>query len=441
MRAAAGLLLLTLALLLTGCQLALRSQSTPLPFTTGFWFWHGSSAPTLSPAQPLDLLYAHAGTLARTHPAWRLLPGNLTHLPPARQYWLVYRFERRTPDPAAIPTLLQSFHQQTQDCLRQGHPITGLQLDIDCPTAALPQYAAFLRQLRQSLPRNHQLSITALLDWFRPATAIAQPLAEVDEFVPQFYDTEPASHIAEPLNAARWAPLFNRFGKRYRIGLSSFGRARLITKDGQPERTVFYRDVVPGDFATRPELQLETATTPAGETILTYRAANPATIENQHLNPGDGVQFILPNHAMIQTAVANARRLGGHMAGVLFFRWPSAGPNLALNPAEVLQAAGAAPPASQPLNQIEAIAAPCAAAQCTDLYWSGATTFAPQPITARIQSSLPLEYFMPAKNVPARLSTSAELRLALPPYFATSRLYLGRAVSTHPSTFTLHEER
>jgi hypothetical protein len=447
MRVPAGPFLL--ALTLTACQPA----PPHYPFTTAFWFWRGS-ATAQAPTHPVDLLYVHAGTVAREqfrHPAtdalqslWHIQPAVITGLPPARQYWLVYRFEIRTPYPAALPALLQSFNQQAQDSLSQGHPISGLQLDIDCPTAALPQYAAFLRQLRQSLPRDYQLSITALLDWFRPGTAIAELLAEVDEFVPQFYDAdaarEPGARIAEPLNAAHWAPLFNRFGKRFRIGLSCFGRARYIAKDGQPGLTAFYRDIVPGDLATQSSFHLETATNPAGETQLTYRAVTRPSVNFGNLESGDAVQFTLPNPAMIQAAVANAKLLGGHLAGVIFFRWPTPDPNLAMHPTEVLRAAGAAPSDPPPINRIEARAGSCATVNCADLYWFGATTFDPQPIRARIQSSTPLEYFMPDRNVPARLTAPTELRLHLPPYFTTTPVYLGRAVSTRPATFTLHEE-
>jgi hypothetical protein len=56
----------------------------------------------------------------------------------------------------------------------------------------------------------------------------------VDEVVPQFYDLQDSgsivgpSMIAAPIDAAKWAPLFNRHGKRFRIGVSTFGRSKLL---------------------------------------------------------------------------------------------------------------------------------------------------------------------------------------------------------------------
>lgn len=431
MRACAGLFLLALAI--PGCQAPPRGRPATIPFTTGFWFWHGSRAQSPSPA-PLDVLYAHAATLTHRQ-GWLALAEPLDHLPPARHYWLVYRFESSAPALDAVPTLIASFNQQS----RQGLPIAGLQLDLDCPTSALPQYARFLRQLRRGLPPQSQLSITALLDWFRPGTAVAGAIAEVDEFVPQFYDVRVsrgvqfAANIAEPFQPAHWGPIFNRFNKPFRIGLATFGRARLLPAPNHPRPSYYFRDVVPADFATHPEFRLETTATPAGETVLTYRAAQPVTIADQHFQPGDAVQFILPNTAAITSAAASVRLVGGQVAGILFFRYPTAGPDLALQPSELLQS-------TPRTSQIDSVPAPCAALNCQDLYWLPAQSFSSLPVRARIQSSTPLHYFMPAGRVPITLSAPTELRLSLPPYFASTRLYLGRAVSTRAAAFTLLQD-
>ena len=129
-------------------------------------------------------------------------------LPKAKEYWAVVRFERQgIPKPAAISTLLGHIAEVQAQADHRHIPLTGIQLDIDAPTRALPEYAAFLRQFRRGLSPSLPLSITALLDWFRDGTSVADVIAEVDEFVPQFYDVAQA---ADPV------PMFSRFHCRTR---------------------------------------------------------------------------------------------------------------------------------------------------------------------------------------------------------------------------------
>ena len=52
--------------------------------------------------------------------------------------------------------------------------LVGVQLDIDSPTGSLAEYADFLREVRKTLPPGMGISITALLDWFRDGTAVAE---------------------------------------------------------------------------------------------------------------------------------------------------------------------------------------------------------------------------------------------------------------------------
>ncbi len=113
--------------------------------------------------------------------------------------------------------------------------VIGVQLDVDSPTGQLAAYADFLREVRKGLPKDTQLSITALLDWFRAGTAIDRVIGQVDEFVPQFYDLSMGREraVAAKIDANVWGPRFSRFGKRYKIGVSSFGRA-LEGRRGRP---------------------------------------------------------------------------------------------------------------------------------------------------------------------------------------------------------------
>jgi hypothetical protein len=137
--------------------------------------------------------------------------------------------------------LVERYRAVKQQADAAGQRVAGFQLDFDCPEARLQEYARFLQHLRDALPADEWLSITALLDWFRPGTRVGEVLQWVDEYVPQFYDVgavagEEGTEIAMPIDAGKWAPVFNAFGRPYRIGISVFGRIGSI-RDGAPSRS------------------------------------------------------------------------------------------------------------------------------------------------------------------------------------------------------------
>jgi len=180
-------------------------------------------------------------------------------------------------DRARVTAELQS------EARRRGLKVAGIQLDIDSPTRALPEYAAYLRAVRKGLPADVQISITALLDWFRPGTAIADVVKAVDEFVPQFYDLQspgigrrPA--IAARINGAKWGPVFNRHGRRFRIGVSTFGRSRMVPAEPRHVGNRYYPDLKPLDIALNPVFTLETSRTEAKEQVLRCCASRKTRI-------------------------------------------------------------------------------------------------------------------------------------------------------------------
>ncbi len=430
---------------LLGCLLVLlaapyaieswQSQSPPSRWTTGFWFWHGSSTDITWSAGTLDVLYVHVGNLWQPPGGgkWQAFGELPEELPAAREYWLVFRFDRQsvpgTPAAAAIAERVNALRAAAS---RRHLKVAGVQLDIDSPTASLGAYAAFLRELRGSLPPDLGISITALLDWFRPGTAIDEVVHAVDEFVPQFYDIGqgaelPARNpIAARIDTARWSPEFNRFGKRFRIGISSFGRAASAAKH------VYFRDLKPLDLAVNPAFQLEASRSPAGELVLTYRAARKAEFDYNSFAPGDSVQFTLATPESVRSAVESARAMGGYVAGVVFFRWPESEESLAMQPDEVL---GATP--SSPTLLVSD--GHCAAVRCVDLYLRAASPFSPTATHYRIHSSVELDYFLPEAKMPVRMAGASDLELSLPPYCARGLLFLGRAVTARPAGFGVEE--
>jgi hypothetical protein len=360
-------------------------------------------------------------------------------VPQAREYWIVLRSETPGVPPATLaPTVAQSIATTLAEGRRRGARIAGVQFDVDSPTGALAQYAEFLATAHRTLPPGVQISITALLDWFRPGTAVDDVLRSVDEFVPQFYDVrdrQGGSVIAAPIDAARWGPVFNRYKRRFRIGVSSFGRSRISS----PRQQWFQAEgISPLDFAADRSFKLSTSVTDANETVLRYSATRPSRIGYNRFEPGDSIEFTLPTRDGMRNAVQRVKKMGGWCAGVVFFRWPSFNETVTALPEDVLAAAGAGTGASPPA--VQAVSGGCAAVYCADLYLVNARPLSPAPARYHIQSSTELEYLLPREGMPVRMSGSADIEIALPPYCGRSRIYLGRVVTRDAAEFHLVNE-
>ncbi len=438
-------LLLIGTLGLSSCAETGDSRRPSGKWTTGFWFWPGGAVTAATGNVTVDALFFHAGTIGEISRPY--LQGQLPNqLPPAREYWLVFRFERQeVPDIEAAAIVVRRVAQLMEDARLRHLNVAGVQLDIDSPTSKLSQYARFLREFRKSLPENLGISITALLDWFREGTAIADVIGAVDEFVPQFYDIgrrdecSGGEAIAARIDSARWGPRFNRFGKRYRIGISTFGRGRLIASEGQPRPQYlgfqWYRDLTPIEVAVHPAFSLETARNEAAELVLSYRATRASRIGYNRIERGETVQFILSTPETVRMAVEGAKQMGRYSAGVIFFRWPGVDEALVMEPSEVLRAAGAGGDVARKPPGVETIDGGCAAVHCVDVYLTNARPFVAQAVRYRIRSSTQLEYFLPEEGMPVRMSGAGELELTVPPYCGRSRMYLGRAVSSARAEF------
>ena len=363
-------------------------------------------------------------------------------VPNAKEYWLVWRYTHLgVPDPKVIPKFSEALKRVVRETRERNIPVAGVQLDIDSPTSTLAEYAAFLREIRKTLPAGYQLSITALLDWFRPGTAVGSVIDQVDEFVPQFYDlgnprNGDDSAIAAKIDAARWGPVFNRFGKRFRIGIATFGRGTVMRASKEQNLGIIgFRDLSPIDVSANQAFDLVVTRNDAGERVLTYRATRPTRISYMNFSPGDTVRFILSSRDQVRTATMSAQAMGGHLAGVLYFRWPAHDESLAMQPDEVLEAAAAAPPKARE-NQIDTIDGRCASVYCADLYLESPTD-SENEIQAIIRSSAELEYFLPSQRVPVRMTGPSRLELSIPAFGARGRIYLGRAVSASRVNFTV----
>src|SRR5258708_19312063 len=112
MRLLAFLLSLIAFLDLSGCANSLKSEPPPVKWTTGFWFWQGSSSDVSPEVGALDVLFLQAGTIHkeryRNSAPWSVRGQLPDDLPAARGYWLVFPFELQPLPAFPFPPLLET---------------------------------------------------------------------------------------------------------------------------------------------------------------------------------------------------------------------------------------------------------------------------------------------------------------------------------------------
>lgn len=431
MRRASVLAALGLALL-CGCREPLPRRTVPTgPWETGYWYWRQPGAAAAFAMEP-ERLYVQVGTLSAAGLRDSPWPASL---PKARTLLVLWRQdEPEAPAPALIPSLVTAYRRLQAEGATHGLRVAGLQLDVDCPTSRLAEYAAFLTRLRAALGEGETLSVTALLDWFRPGTAVRELLGPVDEYVPQFYDARlggPHPQIAEVVAAGRWAPIFNALDRPYRLGLSAFGRIQRVRGTTREA----FRDVTLLDLAAAGLEPSVVTPLPSGERLLRY-AVGPAIAPE--LRPGDQVEAIVPTADGVAAAYRAAQAFGGRCDGVVFFRWPTSTERLLLTPDEV---AAALVERKQFLSpSLEAVDAGCRERACADLRVTLPTRFLESALSWRVEASGDLEYVLPSrKGLVLRQVGPRQLAAEIPPFLGENALTLGRVFSRRPVRFTLVE--
>ena len=445
---------------------ATDSHTTQPDWKIGYWFWEEGRRTPFVPEMEPDLLYVKVGQFQRSGSSQSILVGgdlrgfaeqplgsvNIVDsgwwhppsLPKAKAYIAVWRNDSPIcPDIALVPQLIKHYQELKHRAAKAGQQLVGLQIDHDSPTNLLDEYARFLKALREALPQTDLISITALLDWFRPNTRIAEVLQWVNEYIPQFYDVdadrsaETSLHIAKTIDASTWAPIFNAYGRPYRIGISSFGRVAIVKSQAPAER-MYFRDLSPLEvtankgFAFIAERRNE-----AGEPVVQYKVTRAA--ENEKYGtfaPGDIIEMILPPQESAREAYMAAKALGGLCAGVVFFRWPTENEALVLLPDEI-QDLIAGKNLTARRTVVEAEDGECAAVGCADLYLRLGNRFPRKSITLWINTSSELEYILPAEHMKVRIQGLRTLEVRLPPYAGVPRIYVGRAVTRDPARFTV----
>lgn len=150
-----------------------------------YWLWAGvRSRPELEKAKTI---YLHTGEIGPDGgSAVRLKAQGATEPGPhAATIWLAYRV--RSLD--WTPEIVAGIARRLAVWRAQPGAVAGIQIDFDASTHGLKNYAVFLRNLRQSLPKDCALSVTGLMDWASQATPedLDALSGSVDELVFQTY--------------------------------------------------------------------------------------------------------------------------------------------------------------------------------------------------------------------------------------------------------------
>lgn len=149
--------------------------------------------------------------------------------------------------PLAVVDLLETLGPQVERWRAAGVDLTGIEIDHDCATSALADYASWLRQLRSGLSGELRLSITALPSWL-DSPALDQVLAAVDDSVLQVHGVErPDRSLFDGDRARQWTLAFARRTRHpfavalpaygVRVDSDAQGRVRAVDAEADIERS------------------------------------------------------------------------------------------------------------------------------------------------------------------------------------------------------------
>ena len=183
----------------TACRPARTPRTAPLAWAV--WAW---DSPFELPASQVSMLASMDVSRVFVRAATLSFDGRQI-VPIFRQRWIsaggfrgevfatynmdagALRHFREFRSEAIADALVETYREDFAAANRAQIKLSGLQMDIDCPTSQLSKYAEVARRLRARLPKDVSLSATGLTSWLgKPAlTDFVRPLSY---FVPQFYE-------------------------------------------------------------------------------------------------------------------------------------------------------------------------------------------------------------------------------------------------------------
>jgi len=207
---------------LAGCQ---RSV-TPLPQEAYVWQrqWTPALIATLDEARTTFAGYRVLAAESARDGALTIVRPDLAALAAARlPITAVLRINGG--DPAlGSRELAARIGEITSGWRQAGVNLRGIEIDHDCASARLPDYAVLLAALRAELPLDLRLSITALPAWI-DSPALAGVLAAVDESVLQVHATRaPNAGLFDPRTAQHWIAAYAALSsKPFLVSLPAYG--------------------------------------------------------------------------------------------------------------------------------------------------------------------------------------------------------------------------
>jgi hypothetical protein len=109
----------------------------------------------------------------------------------------------------------------------------GVEIDFDCASSRLADYAKLLAAVKKQLPGDATLSITALPAWIG-TPALAAVLAQSDEAVLQVHAVSDPKHgLFDAKQARQWIDAFAKAtSKPFRVALPAYGSALVLDAQG-----------------------------------------------------------------------------------------------------------------------------------------------------------------------------------------------------------------
>lgn len=148
---------------------------------------------------------------------------------------LVLRIEGSRPraDAGTLARMLGGIAQQWR---AQGLRVEGVEVDHDCASAALSDYADWLREFRAALPAELALSITALPSWLDAPEGLRALREAADETVLQVHAVEAwRSALVDVESSLRWARAWQAHASRpFRVALPTYALRVQLGRDGKP---------------------------------------------------------------------------------------------------------------------------------------------------------------------------------------------------------------
>lgn len=117
-----------------------------------------------------------------------------------------------------------------------GLQVRGVEVDHDCASAALADYADWLRSFRSGLPSDLALSITALPSWLEAPEGLLALRRAADETVLQVHAVEAwRSALVDVDSSLRWVRAWQAHAPRpFRVALPAYALRVQLGRDGRP---------------------------------------------------------------------------------------------------------------------------------------------------------------------------------------------------------------